>query len=76
MKLNATDDTSRHTLVVLESGEDVDNIGVAAVALWRKNNREAILAVDGVSLMTRILATCRAVAVGGCGPHSDRCRCR
>lgn len=64
MELNTADNTSRNSLVVMESGEDVDNVRVAAVTLWRKDDRETILAVDGISLVARVLAACRAIAVG------------
>ena len=64
VELNTADDASRNILVIMESGEDIDNIRIAAVTLWRKDDRETILVVDGVGLVARVLAACRAIAVG------------
>lgn len=64
VELNTANDASGNTLVVMESGEDVDNVRVAAVSLRRKDDGETILAVDGVGLVARVLAACRTIAVG------------
>lgn len=51
MELNARDGSSRHACVVLEGGQDVDNVGVGTVALRSKDNRESVFAVNGESLL-------------------------